>query len=462
MFLDETIAAISTPVGIGGISIIRVSGKDALKIADRCFSGRENVFEIKSHTTNYGAFIDPETKETIDRVLLNVMREPKSYTGLDTVEVNCHGGVLNTRRILETIIHHGARLAEPGEFTKMAFLNGKLDLSQVEAVSDLIHAKTEGARRSSVFQFMGNLSNEVQKLRTQLLQVCSLLELDLDFSEENMLNIDPEEISEKITMVEKQIQKLLSTYDTGHLIRHGARVAILGKTNVGKSSLLNALIMKSRAIVSDIPGTTRDYIEEAIDIGGIPFTFIDTAGLRETEDQIERIGIDTTRQQVETSDLIICLMDSSEPFDENDKKIVFFVKQLRTEDPLRKVVFVSNKTDIQLLEDDYIRDFMNENFIKISAISNQGIDELKNHIKSLFESNVSFDYPMISRLRHKTALENSLGSLNDATAALNQKLSFEFVALDIRKSIRSLSEILGEITSNDVLDNIFSSFCIGK
>jgi tRNA modification GTPase len=462
MIFDETIAAISTPVGAGGVSIVRISGKDALHIADLVFHGKQKPSELQSHTIRYGLFVDPATKEKIDAVLLSIIREPKSYTGLDTVEINCHGGVLNTRRILEIVINHGARLAEPGEFTKISFLNGKMDLSQVEAVADLIHAKTEGARKSSISQLMGSLSSEIADLKSRLLHLCSLLELDLDFAEENLLNIDSSTILGSISEVEFQVRKLLSTYNTGHLIREGARVAILGKPNVGKSSLLNAILMKNRAIVSEIPGTTRDFIEESVDIGGIPFTFVDTAGLRETESQIEKIGIDITREQVENSDLAIFLMDSSEPFDENDKEIVSFLNRLRKADLVRNVIFVCNKTDIKDPDEDCVRSLINEDFMSISATSNFGIDELKNRIRALFENNVSFDSPMISRLRHKTALEKSLVDLADATAALNNKMSFEFVSFDVRKAISCLSEITGEITTKDILDNVFSGFCIGK
>lgn len=462
MFFEDTIAAISTPLGLGAVSIIRITGKNSFKIADIIFEGSIKPSFAKSHSVHHGYLIDPMNKEKIDSVLINIMRAPKTYTGFDSVEINCHGGIVNTRRVLELVLSQGARLAEPGEFTKLAFLNGKIDLSQVEAIADLIHAKTEGARKASMSQFMGNLKNEISDLRTQLIQLCSLLEIDLDFAEENLLAIEPSKIKNLMSSIENQIKKLLTTYNTGHIIREGAKVSILGKPNVGKSSLLNALLQKERAIVSHLPGTTRDYIEEALDINGIPVTFVDTAGIRDTTDDIEIHGIHFSKEIIQTSDLIIALFDVSSPADDDDRKVINIINEAQSNNETVKVIYIGNKVDLgEKYRNTYISDYEND-FISISAKLYLGVEELKNKISSLFQSDVSFDSPMISRLRHKLALEKSLASLIIAEGTLDNKISFEFVALDLKNAIHALAEIVGEVSSDDILNDIFSNFCIGK
>lgn len=462
MFFEDTIAAISTPPGLGAVSIVRISGKNSFKIADLLFEGKIKPSSALSHTIHHGYILDPRNNEKIDSVLLSVMREPNTYTGFDSIEINCHGGILNTKKILELVLSQGARLAEPGEFTKLAFLNGKIDLSQVEAVADLIHAKTEGARKASMSQFMGNLKNEITGLREQLIQLCSLLEIDLDFAEENLLEIESRKIKEQITLIENKIKKLLSTYNTGHLIRDGARVSILGKPNVGKSSLLNTLLQKERAIVSHIPGTTRDYIEESIDIHGIPFTFVDTAGIRDTKDDIEIHGIHFSKENIQSSDLIIALFDISNSLDDDDLKVIKIIKEAQYQNNTIKTLFVGNKSDLSELYKKELNSIIKEGFITISAKTHKGIDELKSKISSLFLTDISFDSTMISRLRHKIALEKSIESLTTAMTTLDNKISYEFVTLDIKNAIHSLAEIVGEVSSDDVLNNIFSNFCIGK
>ena len=462
MIFDDTIAAISTPLGIGAVGIVRISGKDSFKIADAVFKGNVIPSDAASHTIHYGFLVDPLSGEKIDTVLVGLMRAPKSYTGLDTVEFNCHGGPYNTKKVLEIILSQGARPAEPGEFTKLAYLNGKIDLSQAEAIADLIHAKTEGARKASMAQFMGNLKDEVSELRKQLIQLCSLLEIDLDFAEENLLAIDSSKINEQLSSVEKQIEKLLSTYQTGHIIRDGAKVTILGKPNVGKSSLLNSLLKKERAIVSNVPGTTRDYIEETLDINGIPFTFVDTAGIRDSTDDIEVHGIHFSKEAILSSDLIIVLFDASKMPDADDQKVMNIVNDAVSQNKSTRSLFVANKRDLGEMENFGNLLDTSEPLVKISAKLGAGIDDLKARICKLFQKEISFTSPMISRLRQKIALEKSLQSLSIAKSSLSQKLSYEFVALDIRNAISALAEIVGEVTTDEILENIFSKFCIGK
>lgn len=459
--LNETIAAISTPPGTGAIGIVRITGRDALAITEKIFKGAKKVSEISTHTVEFGKIINPQNNEIIDVVLVNVMHSPRTYTGFDTVEINCHGGVMTTKRILELALQNGARMAEPGEFTKLAFLNGKIDLSQVEAVADLIHAKTETARRSSLNQFLGNLSSEVKSLRGDLLQLCTLLELDVDFGEEHLIHIDTEIINQKIETIIKRIHELLSTYNVGHLLRDGAKVAIVGKPNVGKSSLLNALLKKERAIVSETPGTTRDFIEESIDINGIPFTFVDTAGLRHSEDRIEKMGMNNTIDLMQSSDLVLMMIDRSKPLDDDDKKILKIILDYHRDNPAKKMIIVQNKTDLGDSSETHPRldEFTS---VRISVKTRYGLDTLKDTISRHFEFHISPESPVITKLRHKISLEKSLEFLNSAQRSLNQRISYEYLSFDIRNAISSLNEIIGTITSEDILKSIFSSFCIGK
>jgi tRNA modification GTPase len=457
----ETIAAISTPPGTGAIGIVRITGADAFSITQKIYRGSIDIEEARSHSVEFGKIIDPENKEIVDLVLVNIMRGPKTYTGFDTIEINCHGGLLTPNKILNLVLKNGARLADPGEFTKLAYINGKIDLVQVEAVADIIHAKTEAARRSSLNQFMGSLTNEIKKIREELLQLSTLLELDIDFGEEHLIEVDIENIIIKINSIETQIKNLLATYTIGHLIREGAKISIVGKPNVGKSSLLNALLLKERAIVSETPGTTRDFIEESIDLNGIPFTFIDTAGLRHTDDHIEKIGMDNTRELIRKSDLVLMIIDGSKPLDTDDHKIIKTILEYHQYDPSKKMMFVKNKTDMG----DYPESnpqFDEFIIVPVSAKYNIGLDELRKNISLIFENNISYESPIITKTRHKFALEKSLDFLNSAKKSISEQNSFEFVTFDIRNCIQSLNEIIGSITSEDVLNSIFSSFCIGK
>ncbi len=452
--VDDTIAAISTPIGTGGISIIRVSGRNALSIGDQIFRSKTEISRSISHTLQFGKIVDPATSEVIDYCIVSAMHAPRTYTGEDCIEINCHGGVINAERILNLVISKGARLAEPGEFTKMAFLNGKIDLSQVEAVSDIISAKTEGARKAALSQYSGNLKTEIAQLRAKLLHVCSLLELDLDFAEENLIDINSSITIDAIEVVEGQINKLLATYETGHLIRDGAKIVIAGKPNVGKSSLLNSFLGRNRAIVSETPGTTRDFIEESMDIYGIPFSFVDTAGIRKSVDNIESVGISISKELVENSDLVLAVFDISRRPDAED---IGFMKMLDTIGQ-KRIIYLYNKID----ETTNFESEFDLPAIRISAKHNLGIDDIKSRIKELFLSDTSYTSPMISRLHHKDSLEKSLNSLYLAKTSAKEKRSNEFVSIDIKNAVNHLCELTGQITSNDVLNNIFSNFCIGK
>jgi tRNA modification GTPase len=457
MIPDDTIAAIATPPGVGGIAVVRISGSTAINTAGRIYQGWQSLTESKSHRALFGTIIDPESSERVDSVIVNVFRSPHSYTGEDTVEISCHGGILNSNKILELVLRAGARLAEPGEFTRRAFLNGKMDLTQVEAVADLIHAKTEAARRSSANQVVGLLSDEVKSLRSELIQLCSLIEIDLDFAEENLIDIGRQKILSSIHKAKTRLQKLLETYTFGHLLREGAYVNIVGPPNVGKSSILNALLRKNRAIVSDVPGTTRDYIEEGIDIDGLPVILRDTAGLRESKNTIEAIGIGLTEEHLERADLNMLVVDSSVP--DNPESQMAANKVSKTEVPFLVCLNKIDKSDdnrISELEDRFKRT------IRVSAKTFVGIDKLRSEIRSMLACEVPVDSPVISRMRHKEAISKSLSFLNSAEETVKNGLSNEFASVDVRSAVDSLGEIIGEVTSVEVLNNIFSNFCIGK
>lgn len=457
--MDDTIAAISTPLGVAGISVIRVSGPRAIELVDKVFQGKRRLTDCVSHTMHVGKLVNGPQGEMIDLVVAAIMRGPDSYTGLDTVEISCHGGLINTKKVLDVILATGARLAEPGEFTKIAFLNGKMDLAQIESVASLIHAKTEGARRATIAQFNGGLSAAIKDLRSSLLQVCSVMELDVDFSEEQLLNVDPARVLELIDGIGIRVRQLLGTFDTGRVIREGARVSIVGKPNVGKSSLLNALLQTDRAIVSDEPGTTRDYLEEVIDIGGIPFVLVDTAGMRSTTNKVELAGIKQAFRLVQKSDVIVCVFDISRTCEDDDVQVIRRLNEEQEQNPSCHVVYVGNKSDIGVSE---TWRPMGLDITPISAVTGHGIDDLKNRLTEIYMKNTAFESPMISTIRHRDALQKCVTHLDHAKEALTAGQSFEFVAVDFRAAINSLGEIIGEITNQDILDNIFSHFCIGK
>jgi len=454
---NPAIAAIATPIGIGGISVVRISGKGTFEIADRIFLGKSKLSEAPSHTAHFGKIVD-YNGNFIDEVVAVIFRKPSSYTCEDVVEISCHGGYIVTERILQEMLAAGARLAEPGEFTKRAFLNGRLDLSQAEAIGDLIHSQSEAAYRSSIRQLSGELSRRIKSVGDELLNLASLLELELDFSEENVEFANRKSLEERLENACRIVKELLSSYSIGKIYKEGVRASITGKPNVGKSSLLNALLQEKRAIVSEIPGTTRDTISEGVSINGVLFRLTDTAGLRETADDIEREGVERARREAGESDIVLLVLDcSSYDHNSNDPLIQQLAETCTRKNV--KLMKVWNKIDQykgtapRRPEDGFF----------ISALQGDGIDSLKAGLyKMAIGQDVNESSIVVTNSRHRDALSRACESLNLALETLRSGKSSEFVSLDLRRGLNALGEITGEITTDDILNNIFSKFCIGK
>ena len=458
---DDTIAAIATPIGVGGISVIRVSGKDAFTIADKGFRGKTSLALAQSHTVHFGRFVDTQS-EILDEVLATVFRSPHSYTSDDTVEISCHGGMLVTKKILEALLSFGARMAEPGEFTKRAFLNGRIDLTQAEAIADLIQSGSESSRKASLQQLEGRLSNKINELRDKLLKTCGLLELELDFTEDGLEFIDKTNIIKQLGDLIDYLERLVQTYSLGKIYREGVKVVLTGKPNVGKSSILNALLDESRAIVTDVPGTTRDVIEESIEIDGLLFKIIDTAGIRESKDIVEREGIRRSESQVEDADIIVFIVDPTQGFNDEDSIIAQSLNKHEG-----NLLVVQNKSDLLERKDlamIAIPGAMRKP-LELSARTGKGLDELRKELVNLaLDSvrNVSDRSVIISNSRQKQSLILAIESLRLARKGLEDGFSNDLIAIDIRAGLNHLGEITGEITTEDILNNIFSKFCIGK
>ncbi len=448
--LEDTIAAVATPVGIGAISVIRISGPDTFKAVDSIFIGKTKITETSTHTIHYGKIIDDEGN-LIDDVLASVFRNPNSYTGEDSVEISTHGNPLITKKIIELLIEKNIRLAEPGEFTKRAFINNRIDLAQAEAVADVISSRTDASLKGARNQLDGILSKKVQSLRESLLNVTSFVELELDFAEEDVEFVHLDVLLKKIENIIGEIDLLLKTYSFGKVIKDGVNVALVGKPNVGKSSLLNYILKESRAIVSKIPGTTRDVIREDASIDGILFRLYDTAGIRVSEDEIEKEGVLRSREVVRNSDLVLFINDVEQ--DEAQD----ILEEIYSLNDKSKVIEVLNKIDLGNEKNLHADIF-------ISALNGQGIDELFVKLKEkVFEnSNYSEKSAIVSNLRHFNCLKNANVYLENAKESVTNKLSGEFISVDLRNAANSLGEIIGEVTSEDILNNIFSKFCIGK
>ena len=453
----DTICAIATPIGEGGIAIIRVSGENALEIVSKVFRAKSgtDIKEMKSYNMKYGHIYDGD--DLIDEVIISYMKGPRSFTAEDVVEINCHGGVVSTNKVLESIIKAGARIAEPGEFTKRAFLNVRIDLSQAEAVMDLIRAKTDLSMKSALMQSSGYLSRHINKLREYMLNVMALVEFAVDFTEDDE-EIDPsipKNVEKSLKSGIEEMKVLLKGADAGKIIREGLSLAIVGKPNVGKSSLLNALLREKRAIVTDIAGTTRDIIEEYINLDGVPVKIIDTAGIRETEDVVEKIGVERSREKLEEADLILLVMDSSREISDEDKEIIEQVKG-------KKTVLILNKIDLeQKLDEKYIKDF--ENIIRISAKEEIGLDELKQNIKDLFFSgSIETESLIISNSRHKQALIRALENAEEALVRVQRNEYLDLVSIYVMSSLKALNEITGNELEEDLVNKIFGDFCVGK
>lgn len=458
----DTIAAIATAMTNSGIGIIRISGEDAFTVIDRIYqskNGKKKLSEEKSHTVHYGYIVD-DTKENkiIDEVMVLIMRAPNTYTREDTVEIDCHGGVLVMQKILDTVVCHGARPAEPGEFTKRAFLNGRIDLTQAESVMDVISSKNEFALKSSISQLQGSLQKEIKELRKKIIYEIAFIESALDDPEH--INIDG--YGQKLKTVaeecKERIEHLLDTADNGKILKEGIDTVIVGKPNAGKSSLMNVLLKKERAIVTDIAGTTRDVLEEQMNLNGITLNIIDTAGIRDTEDIVEKIGVDKAKDYLVNADLIIYVVDSSTPLDENDEKIMEMIKD-------RTALVLLNKSDLDTVTtEEMIVSHLDQKIIKVSMKENQGVDELENAIKELFfHGKVELnDEVYITNARHKAALSNAKDSLNMVLDSIAMEMPEDFYSIDLINTYEELGNILGESLGEDLVNEIFSKFCTGK
>jgi tRNA modification GTPase len=464
---SDTIAAIATPEGEGGISVIRISGDGATSIAAQGFRGATTVDKMSSHTAHYGRFVDEHDK-TIDNVVVLVFRRPNSYTGEDTVEVNCHGGRYLTKKILEATLRLGARAAQAGEFTKRAFLNGRIDLAQAEAVADLIHARSERAHRSSLAQLNGVLSDRVARVQEQLVESISLLELELDFAEEGYEFTEKSKVTRQLRSAISQITELLLTYSVGKVYRDGVKVALAGAPNVGKSSLLNALLEEDRAIVTDIPGTTRDIIEESISLGGLLFDLIDTAGIRSTKDLVEQEGVRRAEERLSNCDILVLMLDGTRPVGAEEVTAISRLANA-VEQRGASCIFALNKTDMMNPQKNPISEVEHitrkHDVVEISAKTHQGLESLKNLLvrKALRDlPSISEGSVTITNARHFSALERTAGSLGLALETIESGGSGEFVAVDLRAGLDALGEIIGATSTEDILNSIFSRFCIGK
>lgn len=456
----DTIAAISTPVGEGGISIIRISGEDAIDVAKKVFHGKD-LAKVASHTINYGHVIDPQTNSEIDEVMVSVMRAPKTYTREDIIEINCHGGLVATNKILQLVLSHGARLAEPGEYTKRAFLNGRIDLSQAEAVMDLIRAKTDKSMKVALNQLDGNLSRLIKHLRQDILEVLAQVEVNIDYPEyDDVETMTTKLLQEKATEVKQRIEEVLKTAQQGKVLRDGIATAIIGRPNVGKSSLLNRLLNEDKAIVTNIAGTTRDVIEEYVNVNGVPLKLIDTAGIRETDDQIEKIGVERSRQALETADLVLLLLDSSQPLTDEDLALIEATKDMPR-------IVILNKTDLpNQLNVDVLHEYVDQNqLIETSIVNNAGMDQLSTRINHLFfnkgiESNQNS--VMVTNARHIGLLNQAKDALNDVLAGIKANMPVDLVQIDMTRCWDLLGEITGDSYQDELLDQLFSQFCLGK
>lgn len=457
--MEDTIAAVATAMAPSGIGIVRISGPEAVAVADRLYRGKKKekrLENMKSHTIHYGWIVEQE--QVLDEVLVMLMRGPHSYTGEDTVEIDCHGGVLAVKRVLEAAVHAGARLAEPGEFTKRAFLNGRIDLSQAEAVMDVISAKSEYALQSSVSQLQGSVSRAVKEIREKLLYEIAFIESALDDPEHVSLDGYPERLKEIVRKEKGRIEKLLKSADDGKLLQEGIKTVILGKPNAGKSSLLNLLVGEEKAIVTEIAGTTRDVLEEQITLGGISLWMLDTAGIRSTADKVEQIGVERAKEHAKDADLILYVVDASVPLDENDAQIMELLRG-------RKTILLLNKSDLQtVISAEELTERVNAPVLNISAREETGLEELETMIKEMFfQGEISFnDEVYITNLRQKQALKDALESLKLVENSIEAGMPEDFFSIDLMNAYERLGSMIGESVGEDLVNEIFSKFCTGK
>ncbi|MBH9967999.1 tRNA uridine-5-carboxymethylaminomethyl(34) synthesis GTPase MnmE [Bacillus sp. V3] len=458
----DTIAAISTPMGEGAIAIVRLSGDEAFDIGAKVFRGMKgtSMKEFASHTIHYGHIIDPATEQVVEEVMVSVMRGPKTFTREDIIEINCHGGLVSVNKVLQLVLKHGARLAEPGEFTKRAFLNGRIDLSQAEAVMDLIRAKTDRAMNVALNQMEGRLSNLIRKLRQEILETLAHVEVNIDYPEYD----DVEEMThtvllEKSRHVRDEIDKLITTSEQGKILREGLSTVIIGRPNVGKSSLLNSLVHENKAIVTDIPGTTRDVIEEYVNVRGVPLRLVDTAGIRETEDIVERIGVERSRQVLKEADLILLVLNYADELTHEDEQLFEAVKGM-------DVIVIVNKTDLpQKIDLDRVRELAKEHpLVTTALLEEEGIDELEEAISSLFfaGSIEAGDITYVSNSRHIALLNQASQAINEAINSVEMGTPIDIAQIDLTRTWELLGEIIGDSVHESLIDQLFSQFCLGK
>ena len=457
MISKETIIALATPNGLGTISVIRISGKDAIITTEKLFKSKKKKFlsKQKTHTVHLGHIL--KNGHELDEVLITLFKGPHSYTGEDTVEISCHGSTYIQQEIIDLFIDHGVRVANPGEFTLRAFINGKMDLNQAEAVADLIASENEGSHKLAMQQMKSGFSNDLKNLRSELLHFTSMIELELDFSEEDVEFAERGEFKKLVTKIQSELKTLINSFQSGNVLKNGISVAIAGKPNAGKSSLLNTLLNEDKAIVSDIPGTTRDSIEDSIIIDGIKFRFTDTAGLRETKDEVESKGIEKTKEKISNAKILLYL------FDINDITINEIKSSLKTfEREDLSIILVRNKIDLKNKNKSILKELTNRELIEISATDSKSVTKLKKRLVNEVDILNPYTDVIISNSRHYEALKKALKAIEEVNKGLKNNISGDLLSVDIRRSIEHLGEITGEITNDDVLGNIFANFCIGK
>ena len=456
---NDTIGAISTPPGEGGIAVIRVSGAESTNIADKLFHGKNKLIDAPTHTVQYGYIVDPETLDKVDEVLVTLMRGPRSFTAEDVVEVSCHGGIVSVKRILGLFLQYGVRLAEPGEFTKRAFLNGRIDLSQAEAVIDVIRSKSDRAHQIALKQIEGSLSKKVKRMRDDLLELMAHIEVNIDYPEHDVEEMTNSFIQTKCSKVAIELDELLRTAEHGKVLREGIVTAIIGRPNVGKSSLLNALTKENKAIVTEIPGTTRDVIEEFVNINGVTLKLLDTAGIRETTDIVEKIGVERSKSALADADLILFVLNINEPLHEDERELLAQLKE-------RKIILLLNKIDLpEQLNLDEVRSFLPApHIVRLSILNDFGLQELESAISDLFFDGqlASSDASYVSNVRHIQLLKQAKHAMEEAIEAARMYTPIDMIQIDLRNAWESLGEITGNSASDSLLDEIFSKFCLGK
>ena len=456
----DTITSISTPMGEGAIGIVRLSGPQAIEIGDILYKGKKKLSEVETHTINYGHIIDPETNETVEEVMVSVLRAPKTFTREDIIEINCHGGILTINRILELTMTYGARMAEPGEYTKRAFLNGRIDLSQAEAVMDFIRSKTDRASKVAMNQIEGRLSDLIKKQRQSILEILAQVEVNIDYPEyDDVEDATTDFLLEQSKRIKEEINQLLETGAQGKIMREGLSTVIVGRPNVGKSSMLNNLIQDNKAIVTEVAGTTRDVLEEYVNVRGVPLRLLDTAGIRDTEDIVEKIGVERSRKALSEADLILFVLNNNEPLTEDDQTLFEVIKN-------EDVIVIINKTDLeQRLDVSELREMIGDMpLIQTSMLKQEGIDELEIQIKDLFFGGEvqNQDMTYVSNSRHISLLKQARQSIQDAIDAAESGIPMDMVQIDLTRTWEILGEILGESASDELIDQLFSQFCLGK